>query len=171
MVSISLLLAGPVGIGPVLDGDDVDAPALLVDAVDHAVVPAPGAMQAFQPELERLPDPVRVLGQRPVAEFHHRGADLFGQPRHRPPGRCRPRHRVRGHRSLTLNNRNASSLLSTCPPPAPSSARPARMPVSRSSLSMMSSVSSSDSRSATLITTAAGCPCLVITTRPCSRSS
>src|SRR5262245_55587766 len=45
------------------------------------------------------------------------------------------------------------------------------MSASSSALSMMSSVSSSDSRSSTLMTTTAGCPCLVITTRPCSRSS
>ena len=35
---------------------------------------------------------------------------------------------------------------------------------------MTSRVSSKDSRSSTLMTTAAGWPCLVITTRPCSRS-
>src|ERR1017187_1210352 len=130
-----LWLAGAVDIGAVLDGHKVDALVLVVDAVDHPVISAPGAMQSLEPELQRLADAVRIRRQRPVAELNHR-------------------------RRYVL-----------CPPPAASSARPSRISASRSSLSRMSSVSSSDSRSATLITTAAGRPCLVMTTRPCSRSS
>ena len=36
---------------------------LVVDAVDHPVVAPAGAVQASEPELERLADAVRVGGQ------------------------------------------------------------------------------------------------------------
>jgi hypothetical protein len=48
----------------VLDGQDVNAAVLVVDAVDHPVVAAPGAVQPVEPELERLADSVRAGGQR-----------------------------------------------------------------------------------------------------------
>jgi hypothetical protein len=42
-----LQLAGPVGVGSVLDRHDVDLAVLVIDPVDHAVVAAPRAVQAF----------------------------------------------------------------------------------------------------------------------------
>jgi len=63
----------------VLDGHDVDSPAV-VDAVDHPVVAAAGAVQPFQPELEGLANPVRVDRQRPEQELRDRGGDLLRQP-------------------------------------------------------------------------------------------
>ena len=54
--------------------------ALVVDAVDHAVVASPGAVQPGEAELQRLADPVRVGGQGSVQEFHRCGRDLLGQP-------------------------------------------------------------------------------------------
>jgi len=47
----------------VLDGHDVDAAALVVDAVDHPLVAPAGAVQPVEPELERPADAVRVGGQ------------------------------------------------------------------------------------------------------------
>jgi hypothetical protein len=38
----------------VLDGDDGDQAPLVVNAVDHAVIAAPGAVEALQAELQRL---------------------------------------------------------------------------------------------------------------------
>jgi len=49
-----------VNVGAVFDGQDSDQVALVVDAVDHAVVAAPGAMQPGEAELERLADPVGI---------------------------------------------------------------------------------------------------------------
>jgi hypothetical protein len=42
------VLAWPVNVGTVLDGHDRDYVQLLVDAVDHAVVATPGAVQSGQ---------------------------------------------------------------------------------------------------------------------------
>ena len=50
---------------------------LVVDAVDHPVVAAAGAVQPIEPELERLADTARVGGQRPVQEFDCCGGDLL----------------------------------------------------------------------------------------------
>ena len=54
-----------VDVGAVFDGHDVDTAVLVVYAVDHPVVAAPGAVQPVEPELERLAGPVRAGGQRP----------------------------------------------------------------------------------------------------------
>jgi hypothetical protein len=115
-----LELARTVGIGAVLDGHEISATGLVVDAV----VAAARAVQAFHAEPEGLP--------------------------------------------ARMSRRTSSSLI-TCVAPALISATPSRLSPGRSSLAMTSSISSSDSRSVALITTAAGCPCLVITTLPCSR--
>jgi len=40
-----------VNVGAVLDGRDVDPAAVAVDAVDHPVVAAAGAVRPFQPDL------------------------------------------------------------------------------------------------------------------------
>src|ERR1022692_845724 len=159
-----------VDVGAVLDGYDVDTAVLVVVAVDHPVVPAPGAVQPVEPELEWLSDPVRAGGQRPVQELDRRGGDLLGQPGQRPAARSRPRDRevTLAHRSAI--KRSASSLVSTGASAVPSSASASRISSSSAALPMTSRVSSKDSRSSTLMTTAAGWPCLVITTRPCSRS-
>src|SRR5205823_1531668 len=64
-------LAWPVDVGAVLDGHHVDAAALVVNAVNHPVVAAAGAVQTLQPEPEWLAGPVRAGCQRPVQELHH----------------------------------------------------------------------------------------------------
>jgi hypothetical protein len=66
------MAGGAVDIGPVLDGHNVDALTLVIDAVDHPVIPAPRAMQSLKPELKRLADTVRIRRQRPVAELNDR---------------------------------------------------------------------------------------------------
>ena len=52
-----------VDVGAVFDGHDVDAAVLVVDAVDHPVVAAAGAVQPVEPELERRAGAVRVGGR------------------------------------------------------------------------------------------------------------
>src|SRR5215831_12168107 len=53
----------PVNVGAVLDRHDRDRAEVVVNAVDHPVVAAAGAMQSGKAELERLADPPRGLGQ------------------------------------------------------------------------------------------------------------
>src|SRR5450755_4956152 len=165
-----LVLARPVDVGAVLDGDDVDPVVVVADAVDDAVVAAACAVESLKAELEWLADTVRAGGQGPVKELHCCSGDLLGQP-----GKCLAAGSgpgdgvvVRAHRSAI--RRSASSLVSSGALPVPSSSSASRMSARRAALSMTSRVSSRDSRSSTLMTTAAGWPCLVITTRPCSRS-
>jgi len=55
--------AWPVDVRAVLDGDDSDQAAAVVDAVDHPVVASAGAVQPGQAEPERLAGPARALGQ------------------------------------------------------------------------------------------------------------
>ena len=52
-----------VNVGAVFDSQDCDQVALVVDAVDHTIIAAPGAVQPGEAELERLADPVRIGGQ------------------------------------------------------------------------------------------------------------
>jgi hypothetical protein len=53
----------------VLDGHDIDPTAVIVDAVNHPVVAAAGAMQTLQPQLERLAGPLRAGRQGTVEEL------------------------------------------------------------------------------------------------------
>ena len=73
-------LSRSVDVGAVFDGQDGDQMALVVDAVDHAVVAAPGAVQPGEAELERLADPVGIGGQGAVQEFRRCRRGLLGQP-------------------------------------------------------------------------------------------
>jgi hypothetical protein len=56
-------LAWPVDVRAVLDGDDSDQAAAVVDAMDHPVVASAGAVQPGQAEPERLAGLARALGQ------------------------------------------------------------------------------------------------------------
>ena len=142
-----------VNVGTVFDSQNSDQVALVVDAVDHAVVASPGAVQTGEAELELLADPVGIGSQGTVKKFHRWRRDLLWESAQRAAGRGPPRDRevALAHRSAI--RRSASSLLSTC---ASLSASASRMSSRRAALSMTSSVSSRDSRSSTLMTTAAG---------------
>jgi hypothetical protein len=58
----ALELAGSVHIGAVLDGYDLNAVGLVIDAVDDPVITAPRAEQAFQAKPQRLADPALRAG-------------------------------------------------------------------------------------------------------------
>src|SRR5215472_17317942 len=161
----------PVDVGAMLDGHDVDPVVLVVDAVDHPVVAAAGTLQPRQPELQRLADAPRIGGQGSIDELHSGGSDLLRQPGQRPAGWSCPRDRMARLAHWPWIRLSASSLLSTGASAVASSAKASWISANNVSLPITSRVSSSDSKSSTLMTTAAGCPCLVITTRPCSRSS
>ena len=53
----------PVDVGAVLDGYDGDQALLVIDAVDHAIIPAACAMKSLKAEFQRLADAVRAGGQ------------------------------------------------------------------------------------------------------------
>lgn len=161
-------LAAPVRVRPVLDHMDHDALRTLVDLVDHPIVPAPGHVQSLQLESQRPPDAVRILRQRSVDQFDRRRAGLLREQRQRPSRGRGPRHFPIAH-SARLVNRAASSLLNATA--SSRSARDARTCASRSGSDITRSVSSKESRSSVLITTAAGRPCLVIVTRACCDST
>src|ERR1017187_3403448 len=54
-----------VDVGAVFDGHDVDAAVLVVDAIDHPVIAAAGAVQPVEPELKRAAHPARAGGHWP----------------------------------------------------------------------------------------------------------
>jgi hypothetical protein len=95
----NLYLPGTVDVAAVLDGHNVSTPVLVIDAVDHPVVTAPGAVQAFEPEPERLANPARTCCERSVAKLNDRRCHLLREPAHRPAGRRRPPDRVPRHKS------------------------------------------------------------------------
>jgi len=64
----------------VLDGEDDHSAMLGVDAIDDAVVAAPGAVQPLEFEAQRVADSVRLLGKRAVDELNRGGGDLFREP-------------------------------------------------------------------------------------------
>src|SRR6516165_4909450 len=103
----------PVDVRAVLDGHDVDPTAVIIDAVDHPVVAAAGAVQPLESQLERLADPVWAFRQGTVEEFDDRDSHLLRQPGQRAPGTSRPGDRVARFAHRSEIRRSASSLLST----------------------------------------------------------
>jgi len=62
-----------------VDGQDVDLAASIVDAVDDPVIPSVGAAQTLQVEPERSTDPVWVVGESAVDELDCGGCHLVRQ--------------------------------------------------------------------------------------------
>ena len=58
--------------------DDRDAPALVVDPVEHAVGAAPRAVAVIQRRSQLLADPVRIVEQGTDDEVVGRERDRFG---------------------------------------------------------------------------------------------
>src|SRR5262249_45019855 len=83
-------LSRSVRVGTVLDGQDVDAVAVIVDTVEDSVVSASGAIRALELELQRLARSERVLRDATVDEFNRRSGNLLGQPGKRAAGRGGP---------------------------------------------------------------------------------
>jgi hypothetical protein len=71
----------------VFAGQDVNAAMPVVDAVDHPVVAAPGAVQPVEPELELLADPVGAGGRLKIGQPPP--ADVLPQPCQGLPGHGR----------------------------------------------------------------------------------
>ena len=62
-----------------VDGQDVDRTASLIDAVHDPVIPSVGTVSTLELEPERSPDPVGVLGQGAVDELDRNGCHLLRQ--------------------------------------------------------------------------------------------
>ena len=72
-----LKLTRSVNIGAVLDGHDCDAADLILDHINHAIVAAPLAVQAYQTEPQWLSDTPWIFGQRSVDELYGCGRYLL----------------------------------------------------------------------------------------------
>jgi hypothetical protein len=74
--SITVCLARTIGVASVLDRDDVNPVGFVIDAIYHPEIAATRAVQPRQFKPQRLPDALRVFGQRPVDELDDRVPDL-----------------------------------------------------------------------------------------------
>lgn len=71
----------------VVDIEDVDHAADLIDPVDDAISAAPGAVAARKRPEQWLADPLRIDRQCGIAELQHSRGDSFRKPLgNRPPG-------------------------------------------------------------------------------------
>jgi hypothetical protein len=71
-------------IGTATDPEHFDDELLIVDSVDHSVVPDVSAMESSEFVLQRIADPARIGEQTPIDEFNERSA---------PPSRWRRSYR------------------------------------------------------------------------------
>src|SRR6516162_8605078 len=81
-----------VDLGAVVNVEDVDNAAVLVDPVDDAITAAPGAMATGERSKQRLADPMRIGRKRGIAELQHGGGNGFRKPLgdRSPCGRLEP---------------------------------------------------------------------------------
>jgi hypothetical protein len=106
-------LSWPVDVGAVLDGYDSDQSLLVINAVDHAIIPAACAMKSLHAELQGLADAVWAGRERAIEEFHDSGRHFLWEL-----GQCRacrsgPRDREIIPAHWPEMRRRASSLVST----------------------------------------------------------
>ena len=104
---------------------------------------------------------MRAGRQQAIQDLHGRGRHFLRRPGQCTAGRSSPRDReiaLTGRRSGAGHPLWSASLISTDASAVPGSAGLSRISLSSAALSMMSSVSSSDSRSSTLMTTWEGSP-------------
>ena len=76
----------------VVNIEDVDHAAALVDPVNDAMGAAPGTVTACERPEQRLAYPLRVHSERGIAELQHRSGDGFRKPvgNRSPCGRLEP---------------------------------------------------------------------------------
>ena len=72
--------------------EDMDNTAALVDPVNDAISAAPGTVTASKRPEQRLADPLRVDRKRGIAELQHSGSNRFRKPvgNRSPCGRLEP---------------------------------------------------------------------------------
>ena len=64
-----------------VDRDNIDAPILFADAIEHPEVTATRAVESGEFQPQWFSDALGILCERPVTEFDHCGCDLFREPR------------------------------------------------------------------------------------------
>jgi hypothetical protein len=74
------VLRAVVDLRAVVNIEDMDNAAVLIDPVDDAIGAAPGTMTASERPEQRLADPVRIDRKRGIAELQHGGGNGFRQP-------------------------------------------------------------------------------------------
>ena len=169
------LLRAVMDLRTVVDVEDVHNPAALLDPVDDAVSPAPGAVTSRQWPEQRLPDPLRIDRKRSIAELQDRGGNSFRKPlgNRSPCSRLKTDFvplRVFG-RHAPVTRRRARSwrtvAMSAPGSPRPRAARLSEMRATASVSPRISRVISKPSRSSTDSKTASGSPLRVKVMRSC----
>ena len=74
------LLRAVVDLRTVVNIEDMDNAAVLIDPVDDAIGAAQGGMTTGERPEQRLADPVRVDRKRGIAKLQHGGANGFREP-------------------------------------------------------------------------------------------
>jgi DNA-binding transcriptional MerR regulator len=164
-----------VDLGAMIDVENVNDAAALVDPVDDAIGAAAGTMTTCQRPEQRLADPLRVDRKCGLAQLEHRGGDALRKPvgKRSPCGRLEPDlvPLPRSCRHLPVALRRARSwrtVAMSAPGSPPSSA--ARLSEMRPTVSVsprISKVISRPSRSSTESRTASGSPLRVNVIRSC----
>ena len=161
-----------VDVASVFDGHDQDRMIRFVDSVQDPVVSSTGAVKAFEFESKGAANARWILGERTVNELDRSQSNLLRDSRQRASGGRRPVDLIRLIRRIQVRlvSAIASAFVRRSVVPVRASVNASRTSARRSGRDITLRVSSSDSRSSALSRTAAGRPCFVMTTRPCSRS-
>lgn len=72
-------LMGPIHLRPMINVEDVDGAGSLIDPIDDAVGTASGSVASGERAEQSLAHPVRIGGQRLIAELQGRSSNRFGQ--------------------------------------------------------------------------------------------
>jgi hypothetical protein len=169
------LLRAVVDLRTVVNVEDVDNPAALLDPVDDAVSPAPGAVTSCEWPEQRLSDLLRIDRKRSIAELQDRGGNSFRKPlgNRSPCGRLRPDlvplRRLSGHAPVTRRRARSWRTVAMSAPgsPRPRAAKLSEMRATASVSPRISRVISKPSRSSTDSKTASGSPLRVRVIRSC----
>src|SRR5215510_4824323 len=168
-------LRAVVDLGTVVNVEDMDHAAVLVDPVDDAIGAAPGTVATGERPEQRLANPVTIVRERGIAELQHGGSNGFRKPLgNRSPGGSLepdlvPLRRFGRHVPVTRRRARSWRTVAMSAPgsPRPSAARLSEMRATASLSPRTSRVISRPSRSSTESRTASGSPLRVRVIRSC----
>src|SRR6266516_6307909 len=168
-------LRAVVDLRAVVNIEDVDNAAVLVDPVDDAIGATPGAVTTGERPEQGLADPMRVDRERGLAELQHGGGNGFRKPLgdRSPCGMLETDlvalRRFGRHAPVTRRRAKSWRTVAMSAPcsPRPRAARLSEMRATASVSPRISKVISRPSRSSTDSKTASGSPLRVRTIRSC----
>ena len=163
--------SGSVDVAPVVNANDDHLVVGVIDAVEHPIRPAPRYPNTGKLTSELTPNPSWIVQSRTGDEVddgdRHRLGKLLGERSCR--GSSNDELEAIGHRRRERSPRTLSTPRTTSP--RATAASPSRRPAIVSGSLRTASVSSRLARSSVLMSTIAGRPLRVTTTRSCSRST